>query len=387
MKKKFCIVTGARAEYGLFYPLLKIIQKEKDIKLQIVATGMHLSSEFGLTYRMIEKDGFKIDRKAKILLFGDTGIGVTKTVGLGIMKFASVFNSLKPDIVILLGDRFETFSAAVAAFIAKIPIAHLYGGELTEGSMDDAFRHSITKMSTLHFTSAKDYKRRVIQLGEGPERVFNVGALGIDNMRRLKLLSKDKLEKELNFNLTGKIALVTFHPVTLEDNTSKTQFNEILAALNSFKDLKVIFTKPNSDINGMVIISLIDKYVRKNPEISAVFTSLGSIKYLSLMKYADVMLGNSSSGIIEMPSFGKPTINIGDRQSGRIAAKSVIQCAPKQECIKKALKKAFSRKFNRACAKIKNPYDGGLASKEIVAILKKNLPKIKSLKKKFYDYV
>ena len=387
MKKKICVITGSRAEYGLFNPLLKEIKKEPMFRLQIAATGMHLSSIYGLTYKEILRDGFRIDEKVKIPLKDDTAEGVTRSLGMGVIGFASAFKRLRPDLVILLGDRFETYSAAIAAFVARIPIAHLHGGELTEGALDDTFRHSITKMSFLHFTSTRAYRNRVIQLGEDPGRVFNVGALGVDNIRRTKLLSKDTLEKELGFGLNGKVALITFHPVTLERNTSKQQFDQLLSALDDFKNLKVIFTKPNSDINGKIIIRLIDEYVKNRKNRAVAFTSLGRVKYLSLMKYVDVMIGNSSSGIIEMPSFGKPTVNLGDRQKGRIAAKSVIQCSPEQGSIKKALKRAFSQKFNRVCARIKNPYDGGFASKKIISILKKELPRIKSLKKKFYDYV
>ncbi len=385
MKKKICIVTGSRAEYGLFNPLLQEIKKEPIFQLQIAVTGMHLSPMYGLTYKEILHDGFNINEKIKIPLDNDTPEGITKALGKGVIGFGSAFKRLKPDFVVLLGDRFETYAAAIAAFLARIPIIHLHGGELTEGAVDDAFRHSITKMSTLHFTSTESYRRRVIQLGEKPNRVFNVGALGIDNIRRLKLLSRDKLETELNFKLKGKVVLVTFHPVTLENNTSQRQFKEILAALNRFKDLKIIFTKPNSDIGGRIIIKLIDKYVKSNQEKSIAFASLGRLKYLSLMKHVDVVLGNSSSGIIEMPSLGKPTINIGDRQKGRITAGSVIQCAPAQGRISMALKKAFSAKFSSTCTKIKNPYGNGLAARKIVAVLKKELPRIKSLKKGFYD--
>lgn len=388
MKKKICIVTGSRAEYGLFHPLLERIVKEPFFQLQIAVTGMHLDGMYGLTYKEIVRDGFKINEKVRIPLDNDTPEGVTRSLGMGVIGFASVFKRLKADLVILLGDRFETYSAAIAAFMGKIPIAHLHGGELTEGVMDDAFRHAISKMSLLHFTSTGAYRRRVIQLGEDPHRVFNVGALGIDNIKRIKLLSKDALEKELGFNLNGKVALVTFHPATLEDNTSGQQFKQILSALDNFKNLKVIFTKPNSDMNGKIIIRLTDEYVKRNKDRAVAFASLGRLKYLSLMKHVDLMLGNSSSGIIEMPSFGRPTVNVGDRQRGRIAAQSVIQCVPERGAIKKALKKAFSQKFIRTCAKIKNPYDtGGLASKKIVAILTRELPMIKSLKKKFYDNV
>jgi len=387
MKKTICVVTGSRAEYGLLYPLLKEIKREPCFKLQIAVTGTHLSAVYGLTYREILRDGFKIDGKIKIPLNNDTPEGVTKSLGIGVIGFAAAFKRLKPDCVILLGDRFEIYSAAVAAFLAKIPIAHLSGGELTQGAVDDALRHSITKMSFLHFTSTSEYRQRVIQLGEDPGRVFNVGALGIDNIRRTKLLSGNALEKELGFSFCGKVALVTFHPVTLENNTSQRQFNQVLSALDNFKELKIVFTKPNLDINGKIIIKLIDGYVKKNKGRAVAFSSLGRVKYLSLMKYACLMLGNSSSGIVEMPSFGKPTINVGDRQKGRITAKSVIQCAPNQECIKKALKKAFSEKFIRYCVKVRNPYDGGLASRKITTILKRELPKIKNLKKEFYDYV
>ncbi len=385
MKKRICIVTGSRAEYDLFYPLLEEIKREPLFRLQIAVTGMHLSVIYGLTYKEILRDGFKIDAKVRIPLDDDAPEGITKSLGIGVIGFASVFKKLKPDFVLLLGDRFETYSAAIAAFMHRIPIIHLYGGELTEGAIDDAFRHSITKMSTLHFTSTQAYRRRVIQLGERPGRVFNVGALGIDNIKRIKLLSRDKLERELNFSLEGKAVLVTFHPVTLEDNTSKIQFKEILAALSRFTDLRVIFTKPNSDINGKIIIRLIEQYVKSNPERSIAFTSLGRLKYLSLMKHVDLMLGNSSSGIIEMPSFGKPTVNVGDRQRGRIRAESIIQCIPSQGCISRALKKSFSLKFRSVCTKVNNPHGNGLAARTIVSILKREIPKIKSLKKSFYD--
>jgi len=387
MKKTICFVTGSRAEYGLLYPLLKQIKSEPFFNVQIAVTGMHLSAAHGSTYREILGDGFRINKKIKIPLGSDTPEAVTRSLGMAVAGFSGAFKSLKPDCVILLGDRFETYGAAVAAFLARIPIAHLSGGELTQGAVDDALRHSITKMSFLHFTATNAYRKRVIQLGEDPRRVFNVGALGIDNIKRTPLLSRLSLEKELGFCLHGKVVLVTFHPVTLERNTSKQQFTEILSALDKFSDLRVIFTKPNMDINAKIIVKLIDRYVKNNKGRAVAFNSLGRVKYLSLMKHVDLMLGNSSSGIVEMPSFGKPTINIGDRQKGRIAAKSVIQCSPQQECIRRALKTVFSKKFRRCCAKVKNPYGAGLASERIAAILKKELPKIGSLKKEFYDYV
>jgi GDP/UDP-N,N'-diacetylbacillosamine 2-epimerase (hydrolysing) len=387
MKKTICIVTGSRAEYGLFRPLLDEIRKTSIFRLQIVVTGMHLSSVYGSTYKEILRDGFKISHKVKIPLNDDSPFGVARSIGVGILGFAAAFKRLKPDLVILLGDRSETYAAVTAAYVARIPVAHLHGGELTEGAVDDAFRHAITKMSLLHFTATETYRRRVIQLGEAPARVFNVGALGIENIKRIKLLSKEELERVLGFDLKGKVALVTFHPVTLENNTSRYQFNEILLALDHFKDLKIVFTKPNSDANSKILIKQIDQYVRSHSHRAAAFTSLGTLKYLSLMQYVDVMLGNSSSGIIEMPSLGKPTVDVGDRQKGRIAASSVIHCDPVKASILKALKKVISTRFSKDCLKVKNPYDGGFVSKKIVAILKKELPKVRTLKKRFYDYV
>lgn len=385
MKNKICVITGSRAEYGLLRPLLLQIPKTPTFHLQVAVTGMHLSSEYGSTYKEIIQDGFKIDEKVKVPLNDDTSEGITRSIARGMEGFAAAFKRLKPDIVVLLGDRSEIFAAALAAFLERIPIIHLHGGELTEGAMDDAFRHAITKMSILHFTSTEAYRQRVIQLGEAPKRVFNVGALGVENIKNLKLLSKKELEVKLNFTLNGKTVLVTFHPVTLENNTARKQIEELLSALKKFKGLKVVFTKSNSDINGKIINKTIDEYVRKNKGEAVAFASLGVLKYLSLMKFVDVVLGNSSSGIIETPSFGKPTINIGDRQKGRIAAQSVIQCDPQERSIVRALHKAFSVEFRSACSKVKNPYDNGSTSQKIISIIKKETPKIKDLKKEFYD--
>lgn len=385
MKKKICVVTGTRADYGLFYPLLKKIQKQNAMRLQIVATGMHLSPEFGLTYKIIENDGFKIDKKIKILFFGDREVGITKTIGLGVTKFADVFNQLKPDAVILLGDRFETFSAAVAAFIAKVPIVHLYGGELTEAVFDDALRHSITKMSLVHFVSTQEYRRRVIQLGENPNRVFNVGALGIDNIKNLKPLSKKELEKDLKFSFGAKNLLVTFHPATLENNTPAVQFKELLSALEHFPDMKAIFTKANADTHGSIINKLIDRYIKDNSQKAVSFISLGQFRYLSAIRYIDAVVGNSSSGIIEAPSFKKPTVNIGDRQKGRIIPETVICCAPRKAEIIRAFKKALSSEFIKKCKTVKNPYGGGHSAEKIVSIIKREIPRIKNVKKTFYD--
>ncbi len=286
-KTKVCIVTGTRAEYGLFYPLLKRLENDNAFELQIVATGMHLSPEFGLTYKEIEADGFILNEKVEILLSSDTEIGISKSVGIGIMSFSEVFTRIRPDLLIVLGDRFETFAATVSAHLSRIPVAHIHGGELTEGVIDDAFRHSISKMSYLHFTSTEQYRRRVIQLGESPNRVYNVGALGVDNIRNTKLLTKIELENALGFEFNGKTALITFHPVTLESDGTINQFKSLLGSLNKFKELKIIFTKPNADTDGRIIVDLIEEYTNNNPGRVFSFTSLGRLKYLSAMKYVD----------------------------------------------------------------------------------------------------
>jgi GDP/UDP-N,N'-diacetylbacillosamine 2-epimerase (hydrolysing) len=384
MKTKICIITGSRAEYGLLYPFIKAIQADDDFILQILATGMHLSPEFGLTYKEIEKDGFTIDEKVEMLLSSDTDSGITKSTGLGMIGFADSFNRLKPDVVVLLGDRFETFAAATAAYFAKVPIAHLHGGEVTEGATDEGLRHAITKMSTWHFTSTEAYRRRVIQLGENPEMVFNVGAIGIDNIRQIELLSKKDLTEDLKFELDFPFLLVTYHPVTLENNSSEEQFKELLAALEQFPDLRIIFTKPNADSNGRIIIKLIDDYVSKNSQRAAGYVSLGQKRYLSLMRFTSAVVGNSSSGIIETPSFGIPTVNIGDRQKGRERANSVIDTEPDCESIAASIKKTVSSEFQVFCKSVKNVYGDGDTTLQIMSILKSK-PIPQNLKKHFFD--
>jgi len=385
MIKSICIVTGSRAEYGLLRPLIELIHKDKELNLQIVATGMHLSHEFGYTYKEIERDGFKIDEKIETLLSSDTSIGISKSMGLTVISFAECYSRLSPDMVVVLGDRYEAFAATIAASVAKIPVAHLHGGETTEGAFDEAFRHSITKMSYLHFTSTEEYRRRVIQLGEHPSRVFNVGAIGIDNIKRLQLLSKEEVETRINFILDKPYVMVTFHPVTLENNTSGDQFKELLVALDSFKDLKIIFTKANSDTDGRVINYLIDEYVAQNSDRSIAFTSMGILKYLSAMKTCAAVIGNSSSGIIEAPSFDVPTINIGDRQRGRIQSASTINCNPNVKEIKESIELVLSEGFRKKIKHIKNPYGDGNVSFEIVEKIKEFLFKGFDLKKTFYD--
>lgn len=386
MKKNICIITGTRAEYGLLCPLIEKINKDDKLNLQLVVTGMHLSPEFGLTYKQIEEDGYKIDEKVEILLSSDTSIAISKSMGLAMISFSEVFDRLKPDMVVVLGDRYEIFSAVSVANISRIPVCHLHGGETTEGAFDENLRHSITKMSYLHFTSTEEYRKRVIQLGESRDRVFNVGAIGIENIKKMNLLSKEELEKSIDFKLDKKYAIVTFHPVTLENNTAKNQFKELLLSIDSTKDLKVIFTKANSDTDGRIINKMIDEFVLTDKERFISFTSMGSLRYLSAIKYSNVVIGNSSSGIVEVPSFNKPTINIGDRQKGRIQAKSIINCEPVKNDIEKAIDKALSDEFLENIKDIKNPYGDGNVSNKIMEKIKYFLENDKiNLKKKFYD--
>ena len=383
IRRKICVVTGTRAEYGLLYWLMKGIDTDPELELQIIATGMHLSSEFGNTYQQIESDGFVIDKKVDIELSSDSEVGISRSMGLGMIGFANAFNDLKPDLCIVLGDRFEIFSAVSAAMIAKIPMAHLHGGEATEGLIDEPIRHSITKMSHIHFVAAKEYKNRVIQLGEQPDRVFNVGGLGIDNINKLKLLSKEEFENIINFNLGTKNLLVTFHPVTLETLTSEVQFKELLDSLDELQNTKIIFTKANSDTDGRVINKMIEDFVASRNNTVA-FTSMGQLNYLSALQFMDAVVGNSSSGLLEAPSFNIGTIDIGDRQKGRIKADSVISCSPKKEDINKSLKKLYSKGFQNIVKNVKNPYGSGGASQKIISIIKDiNLEEI--LKKPFYD--
>ncbi|MBU2044090.1 MAG: UDP-N-acetylglucosamine 2-epimerase (hydrolyzing) [Candidatus Omnitrophica bacterium] len=382
--KKICFITSSRAEYGLLRPLLREVVGDSDLKSQLIATGMHLESDFGLTYKEIEQDGFSIDEKIEIFLNSDTPVGISKSISLGISGLSEAYDRLKPDIVVVLGDRFEILSAAIAAHIARIPIAHIHGGEVTQGSFDDAFRHSMTKMSHLHFTSTEDYRRRVIQLGESPERVFNVGALGVDNIKGLKLLSKEELEKDLDFKFQKHNLLVTFHPVTLESNTSEGQFKNLLDVLEGLDQTGIILTKSNADVGGRVINKMIDQYVNNNSQKAKAFTSLGNLKYLSTMQLVDAVVGNSSSGIIEALSFKIGTINIGDRQKGRIRAESIIDCEPTKEEIKASFEKLYSKEFQQGLASVVSPYGDGQAAKRINHIFK-NFDVKGSLKKAFYD--
>jgi len=380
---KICVVTGTRAEYGLLYWLMKELDRHQNFHLQLIVTGMHLSPEFGLTYKEIENE-FYIHKKIEMLLSSDTPVGISKSMGLAQISFAEAYDEMNPDLLILLGDRYEIFAAASAAMIARIPIAHLHGGETTEGAFDESMRHSITKMSHLHFTAAEEYRNRVIQLGENPDHVFNVGGLGIDNIKKLDLLSKEALEASIDFKLNKYNLLITFHPVTLEHETAQEQFQNLLDAVDQLDDTHIIFTKANSDTNGRIINEMIDQYVHTNSDKSAAFTSLGQLRYLSLLQYVNAVVGNSSSGLIEAPSFKIPTINIGDRQKGRLKAVSVIDCKPVKEDILKAFARTRTEEFQKLLQTVENPYGNGGATEKIIDILSRiSLGDI--LKKTFFD--
>ena len=383
--KKLCVVTGTRAEYGLLKPLIDKIDKDVDFQLQLVVTGMHLLPEFGLTYQIIEQDGYVINEKIEILLGTDTPTGITKAMGLALIGFGEAFARLSPDYILILGDRFEMLSVAIAAGISRIPLIHLHGGETTEGVVDEAMRHSITKHALLHFVSTEEYRKRVIQLGEHPERVFNVGAIGVENIKEIPLLSRKELENSIGFNMDGDYAVCTFHPVTLETSTSKQQVSALLSALDRFPNLKVIFTKANADTDGRVVNEVLENYTKQHSERAMLFASLGQVRYLSTLKYCVLVIGNSSSGIIEAPSFHVPTINIGDRQKGRVQAKSVLNCQPMEEDIVSAIAKGLSEEFRNGIENSKNPYGEGNTSDKIFRKLKLLAAEGSSIKKQFYD--
>ncbi|MBD5549012.1 MAG: UDP-N-acetylglucosamine 2-epimerase (hydrolyzing) [Lachnospiraceae bacterium] len=383
--KKICVVTGTRAEYGLLKPLIEKINNDKDMELQLVVTGMHLSPEFGLTYQEIVQDGFEITERNEMLLSSDTPNGITKSVGLGTIGFAEIFTRIVPNMLVILGDRYEMLAAATAAMIHRIPIAHIHGGELTEGVIDESIRHALTKMSILHFTSTEKYRNRVIQLGEQPDRVFCVGALGVENIKRQTLMSKKELENSICFKLDKPYILVTFHPITLEDNTVKKQFEDLLETLDSIKDYRIVFTKANADTDGRIINQKIDAYVSKNKNRAVAFASLGMVRYLSALQYCDMVVGNSSSGIIEVPSFHIPTVNIGDRQKGRVRGKSVIDCACTPKEITNAIRIAQMMNRSNTLKNEDNPYEGKNTSETILSVIRKYLESGVDLKKHFYD--
>jgi UDP-hydrolysing UDP-N-acetyl-D-glucosamine 2-epimerase len=370
MNKKVAIFTGTRAEYGLLYWLMKDIQSDKNLDLQILVSGMHLSPEFGETFNQIQEDGFVIDEKIEMLLSSNTAVGIAKSIGLGVLGFTDAFSRLLPDVLVVLGDRFEALAAAQTAMILRIPVLHLHGGEITEGAYDDSIRHAITKFSYLHGTSTEEHKNRVIQLGESPNRVFNVGAIGLDHILRGRFMSLEELSSSLNFKINKNYFIVTYHPATLADEDPETTYKNILDALESFKEYQVIFTYPNADDGGRNLIPLIEAYASKDPERILVIPSLGHTRYLSALKFAASVIGNSSSGIIEAPAFNIPSINIGSRQKGRAAASSVINCDIDSDAIRAAITTVLKMDFKEIHKNMPNPYGQGNASKQVIEIIK-----------------
>lgn len=382
--RKICIVTGSRAEYGLLYWLMKEIQADPALQLQVIATGMHLSPEFGLTYQAIEADGIAIDAKVEMLLSSDTAVGIAKSMGLGMIGFADALDRLRPNILVVLGDRFEILAASQAALVANIPIAHISGGEITEGAIDDSIRHAISKLSNFHFVAAESYRKRVIQMGESPERVVNCGDPGLDNFERLKLLSKKELEESLGFRLSAPTFLVTYHPATLGHIAPEKGMEELIKALDRFPQAKVILTKPNADVGGRILSRMVDAYAAANPERVLAVTSLGQLRYLSAMQHCDAIVGNSSSGIVEAPAIKKPTVNIGNRQKGRLMAESIINCREDADEIAQAIALALSDEFKRKLAKTESLYGNCDASAQIKRYLKE-VSLDSSSAKHFYD--
>ncbi|MDD3268837.1 MAG: UDP-N-acetylglucosamine 2-epimerase [Syntrophomonadaceae bacterium] len=379
-KRKICVVTGSRAEYGLLFWLMQGIQADPELELQIIVTGMHLSPAFGLSHKAIEIDGFTINAKVEMLLSGDSPVAIAKSLGLGIIGMADALENLQPDIMVVLGDRYEIFAAAQAAMIARIPLAHIAGGDTTEGAMDEAIRHSISKMSHLHFVTNEAAAERVRRLGENPEHIYNVGSPGIDYIKRLQIIPRNELERILNFEFKDKNLLITFHPVTLDPVPSQEQLNELLEALDSLScETGLIFTKANADMEGQRINQMIEDFVASHSN-ARVYSSLGQLLYLNTIAYVDAVVGNSSSGLYEVPSFKKPTVNIGDRQKGRIQAGSVINCLPRADRILEAICLAFKMD----CSHTLNPYGDGNSSKRIISILKSISCYQDLLKKRFY---
>lgn len=382
--KTIAVLTATRAEYGLLSPIIHALKDCGEFRVKVVVTGAHLSPEFGLTYKEIIKDGIEIDKKIEILMSSDTPSAISKSMGMAMLGFADYFDEHRPDALLVLGDRYETLAVCCAAMNAQIPIIHLYGGETTEGAIDEAIRHSITKMSYLHLTSTERYRKRVIQLGEDPKRVVVVGSIGVENALTLDLMSREELAESIQFALDCPYAVATFHPVTLEGHNAEAQFNEVLEAFTRNTQMKYIITKANADSEGRVINRMIDEYVATHDNAFAI-ESLGVVRYLSALKYAEMVIGNSSSGLIEVPSFGIPTVNIGDRQKGRLKAESVIDCQADRESICAAIAKAESAEFKALCRKVVNPYGDGHTSEKVVWAIKEMMSEEVDLKKKFYD--
>lgn len=383
---KVCVVTGTRAEYSLLCGLMQALRDDDSFELQIVATGMHLSPEFGLTVERFASDGLDVNRKVEMLLSSDTPTGIAKSTGLGMIGFADAFADLCPELIVVLGDRFEILAAVTAALYARIPIAHIHGGETTLGAFDEGIRHAITKMSHLHFVAAEDYRRRVVQLGENPEHVYNVGGLGVDAIRQTELLSQEALNTLVGMSIGNRCLLVTFHPVTLEHATAEEQYGELLAALRGIvHECQIVFTMPNADTDGRQLIQMTRQFAAEYPESTRAVTSLGQPGYWSMLSQAAAVIGNSSSGLLEAPSFGVPTVNIGDRQTGRLKAASVLDCPPSATEITGAIRKALSDEFRDTCASVISPYGSGGAARKIVEILRGFEPGQQIVKKSFYD--
>jgi len=369
MKRKIAVFTATRAEYGLLYWLMKDIQASPVLELQVLVSGTHLSPEFGETWKDIVEDGFVIGAKVEMLLSSDTAVGVAKSMGLGMLGFADALTRLAPDVLVVLGDRFEALAMVQTATVMRIPVAHLHGGEITEGAYDDAFRHAISKLSYLHFVAAEPYRQRVVQMGETPERVFNVGAFGLDHMLRTSRMSRQELSESLNFALDKPFFVVTYHPETALQSDSALEFQELLAALDSFPEHQVILTYPNADNGGRAIIPLLEAYAAADPTRVLAIPSLGFKRYLSAVALSSAVIGNSSSGIIEVPAFGIPSVNIGARQQGRLAADSVLHCKAQVDSIRDAILAAVDDVFAERCRYVSNPYGQGRASARTVAVL------------------
>ena len=377
---KIVVVTATRAEYGLLSPLIKKLREDPEYEVRVAVTGMHLSPEFGLTYKEIEADGIEIDRKIEMLLSSDTSVAVSKSMGVALMGFADYFEETVPDALIVLGDRYEVLAVCIAAMNEQIPIVHLYGGEITEGAIDDAIRHCITKLSYLHFTSTEEYRKRVIQLGEEPDRVFNVGALGVENALNVEKMPKEELEKSIDWELCEQYAVLTFHPVTLDKQDPKEQVKELLAAIDEFPQIRFLATKANADAGGHIINEMLRQYSKTHENMKLV-DSLGMRRYLSAVKYATFVIGNSSSGLIEAPALGVPTVNIGDRQKGRARGSSIIDCETRREDIVRAIDAALSMNVRD----VDSIYGAGKASDRIIEVIKMTMDKDIDLKKSFYD--
>lgn len=364
-QRRVCVVTGSRAEYGMLYWVMKEIQQKTDLDLQVIATGMHLSPEFGLTWHEIKHDGFPVDCKVEMLLSSDTSTGVAKSIGLGIIGFADALATLRPDILVLLGDRFEIFAAAQAALVARIPVAHIAGGDTTEGAFDEAIRHAITKMAHLHFATNEESAARIRQLGENPAHVYTVGSPGVDYIKRLTLMNREELERDLGFTFRQRNLLVTFHPATLDPESSAQQFGELLQAIDMCgQDMGIVFTRPNADTDGRILSTMIDHYTAHHQNAIA-YTSLGQLRYLSVMAQVDAVVGNSSSGLYEAPSLHKSSVNIGMRQQGRLKAVSVFDCKPEKTAIYETIQRAME--FDST--DVVNPYGDGESAYRIAAAI------------------